>query len=155
VQAHQLARSFPVTHLDSAALEAARMLAEQRLPGLIVVDDDHHPVAVLPGSQILRFVVPRYVQDDPTLARVYDERHADRLCQKLGGRKVRDLLRPEKTPRLPVVSADAQAMEIAALMADAHSPVVAVVANGGGERPRMIGAITVADLLGRLLPAPA
>jgi len=141
--------------LDGDALEAARMLAEQRLPGLIVVDEDEHPVAVLPGSQILRFVVPRYVQDDPALARVFDEDHADRMCQRLGGRKVRDVLVPEQAPPLPVVPGDAQAMEIAALMADAHSPVVAVVDEAGPGRPRIVGAITVADLLGRLLPAPA
>ncbi|MEU6038297.1 CBS domain-containing protein [Actinomadura sp. NPDC047616] len=155
MQAHELARPFPVTRLDADALEAARMLAEQRLPGLIVVDDEEHPVAVLPGSQILRFVVPRYVQDDPTLARVYDEGHADRMCQRLGGRKVRDVLIPERAPHLPVVPGDAQAMEIAALMADAHSPVVAVVDGHERGRARLIGAITVSDLLGRLLPASA
>jgi CBS domain-containing protein len=152
VQAHELARPFPVTRPEADALEAARMLAERRLPGLIVVDAGGRPVAVLPGSQILRFVVPRYVQADPTLARVYDESHADRMCRRLGGRKVRDVLVPERAPHLPVVPGDAQAMEIAALMADTHSPVVAVV---DGRTGRLIGAITVSDLLERLLPESA
>ncbi|GLZ13260.1 hypothetical protein Acsp04_34950 [Actinomadura sp. NBRC 104425] len=155
MQAHELARPFPVTRPEADALEAARMLAERRLPGLIVVDDDGYPVAVLPGSQILRFVVPHYVQADPTLAHVYDEGHADRMCRRLVGRKVRDVLVPERAPRLPVVPGDAQVMEIAALMAETHSPVVAVVDGREGRRGRLIGAITVSDLLERLLPASA
>ncbi|WP_395105097.1 CBS domain-containing protein [Actinomadura sp. SCN-SB] len=151
--AHQLAQEFPIIGMDSDALEAARLMVRRRLPGLIVVDSDQHPVAVLPGSQILRFVVPRYVQDDPALAHVYDERHADQLCAKLTGRRVKDLL-PDHPRELPVVDADATAMEIAALMAAAHSPLVAVVTSKGGTgNPPMIGAITVADLLAKLLPS--
>jgi len=153
VLAHQLAQEFPIIGMDSDALEAARLMVRRRLPGLIVVDSDQHPVAVLPGSQILRFVVPRYVQDDPALAHVYDERHADQLCAKLTGRRVKDLL-PDHPRELPVVDADATAMEIAALMAAAHSPLVAVVTSKGGTgNPPMIGAITVADLLAKLLPS--
>ncbi|HEX2315876.1 MAG TPA: CBS domain-containing protein [Thermomonospora sp.] len=149
--ARDLARPFPVLDLDSDALAAARMLVERSLPGLIVVDSGQHPVAVLPGSQILRFVVPRYVQDDPNLAHVYAERQADRLCARLRGHTVRDLL-PHDPPRVPMVEGGATAMEIAALMAGARSPLVAVVESKGGPRPPMIGAISVADLLGRLLP---
>ncbi|MFI0445591.1 CBS domain-containing protein [Actinomadura sp. 6N118] len=151
--AHELAKEFPIVGLDSDAADATRLLVERRLPGLIVVDADQHPVAVLPGSQILRFVVPRYVQDDPNLAHVYGERHADQLCAKLAGRQVKDLL-PDDPRQLPVVDADATAIEIAALMAGAHSPLVAVVESKGGKNknPPMIGAITVADLLDKLLP---
>jgi hypothetical protein len=34
-------------------------------------------ITVLTGSQVLRFVIPRYVQEEVALARVFDERHAD------------------------------------------------------------------------------
>ncbi|SEG11803.1 CBS domain-containing protein [Thermomonospora echinospora] len=149
--ARELARDFPTIDLDSDALEAARLLVERGLPGLIVVDSARHPVAVLPGSQLLRFVVPRYVQDDPTLAHVYAERQADRLADRLRGHRVRDLL-PERPQRLPVVEGGATAMEIAALMAAEHSPLVAVVESGSGPEPPMIGAISVVDLLARALP---
>ncbi len=152
VRARELAREFPVIGLDSDAMEAARLMAGRRLPGLIVVDDAMHPVAVLPGSQILRFAVPQYVQDDPALAHVYAERQADRLCERLRGRKVRDLLHQD-LKRAPAVDGDATAMEIAALMAAAHSPLVAVVESDGGSNPPMIGAITVVDLLERILPS--
>ena len=73
MRAVDLAEPFPTVSLDTDALVAARMIGEARLPGLIVCDDDGSPHTVLGGSQVLRFMIPRYVQDDPTLARVYDE----------------------------------------------------------------------------------
>ena len=104
------------------------------------------PHSVLPGSQVLRFVIPGYVQDDPMLARVYDERHADLLTGKLAGTPVRALLRAERTEP-PVVDGKATAVEIAAVMARLRSPLVAVVDGG-----RFVGVVTVGRLLERMLP---
>jgi CBS domain-containing protein len=137
---------FPTVGLDHDAAAAARQLAERRLPGLVVVDDAGLPHSVLPGSQVLRFVIPGYVQDDPMLARVYDERHADALTAKLAGTPVRTLLRAERTEP-PVVDGKATAVEIAAVMARLHSPLVAVVEHG-----RYLGVVTVGRLLERMLP---
>ncbi|HZB50367.1 MAG TPA: CBS domain-containing protein [Mycobacteriales bacterium] len=136
---------FPTVGLDHDAAAAARQLAERRLPGLVVVDDAGLPHSVLPGSQVLRFVIPGYVQDDPMLARVYDERHADALTAKLAGTPVRTLLRAERTEP-PVVDGKATAVEIAAVMARLHSPLVAVVDQG-----RFLGVVTVGRLLERML----
>jgi CBS domain-containing protein len=146
--ARQLARPFPTVGLDSDALEAARVLAEQKLPGLIVLGQDGLPYTVLPGSQVLRFVVPTYVQDDPALARAFDEKSADALCDKLVGKTVHDLL-PRKPDRLeiPLAEPDATAVEIAAQMAGMRSPIVAVV-----EESELLGAITISVLLRHLLP---
>src|SRR4051812_48767051 len=69
----QIAEEFPVVGLDTDAREAAELLASQRLPGLIVVDGNGAPYTILPASQVVRFLVPSYVQDDPSLARVIDE----------------------------------------------------------------------------------
>ena len=145
--ARDLAQPFPVVGPDTNALEAARLLAERRLPGLIVLDAAGRPGTVLPGSQVLRFVLPSYVQRDPGLARAYDERAADRLCGRLAEYSVRELLPRERT-ELPVVDGGATAMEVAAVMARLHSPLVAVVDGGN-----LLGAITVAGLLSVLLPA--
>ena len=144
---------FPTVTPDSSAMEAARLLAEHMLPGLIVVDDKRHPVAVLPGSQLMRFMIPRYVQDDPTLARVYDESHADQLCAKLAGQRVADVLPNDHRPP-PVVDSDATAMEIATLMASTRSPLIAVAGDAKHTDAPMIGVITVPRLLNRLLPPP-
>lgn len=145
--AEDLAREFPAVDIDGDAMEAARLLAEQRLPGLVVIDESGRPYSVLPGSQVLRFVIPNYVQEDLSLARVYDEKQADKLCSTLAGKRVRELL-PRKLPELPVVDPDATVMEIAAVMARMHSPVVAVAQKKGP----LVGVITVADLLQTLLP---
>lgn len=145
--ARELARPFPTVGLETDALDAARILSEHKLPGLIVLDEKGDPYTVLPGSQVLRFVVPSYVQDDPALARAFDEKSADALCSKLAGRTVRDMLpqRPDQL-ELPVAAPDDTAVELAAQMAGLRSPLVAVV--DGSE---LIGAVTISALLAHLL----
>lgn len=131
--------------LSTPALEAARLLADQDLPGLIVLDDNGVPSTILPGTQVLRMAVPAYCQDDPALARVVDEKHADLFLKALDDKSVRQLL-PEQPKELPVVDGDATALEVAAVMARMRSPVVAVLAG-----TRLIGAITLDSLLDRML----
>lgn len=136
-----MAEDFPVTTLESDAVQAARLLAERRLPGLIVTDAAGAPYSVLPASQVVRFLVPTYVQDDPSLAGVVGERFADQVAGKLSGVPVRDLL-PDRPHELPVVNADDTVLEIAAVMARMRSPLVAVL---DGET--IIGAVTASRLL--------
>jgi aryl-alcohol dehydrogenase-like predicted oxidoreductase len=49
--ARDLAQAFPTVTLDTDALDAARTLAEHRLPGLLVVDERGAPCTVLPGAR--------------------------------------------------------------------------------------------------------
>ena len=98
------------------ALDAARTLAEHRLPGILVTDTSGRPYAVLPASQVVRFIVPTYVQDDPSLAGVINESMADRAAEKLGNKKVRDVL-PEHLTDVPAANADDTIIEVAAIMA--------------------------------------
>ncbi len=96
-------------------------MAERKLPGIIVCHGDGSPHTILPGSQVLRFVIPRYVQDDEALARVIDEQAADDMSAELAGKRVRaspyaagspapratGLHRPPSSPRraeVPVVA---------------------------------------------------
>jgi len=150
VQAHELAAPYPTVRMVTAALDAARLITEKSRPGLIVVDEHDHPIAILPGSQVLRFVIPGYVQDDPALARVLDEAYADHMCDVLMGKTVRDLM-PRDRVTLPVVAPDDTVLEIAAIMAANRSPLVAVVEERSETAP-LLGAISVSQLLGRLLP---
>nr|WP_276515191.1 hypothetical protein [Actinomadura coerulea] len=73
------------------------------------------------------------------------------LCARLGEKSVADLL-GEDRKALPVVDADATVMEIASVMAADRSPVVAVSGEADRTDAPMIGVITVAHLLDRLLP---
>jgi CBS domain-containing protein len=115
-----------VVTIDSDALDAARMLAEHRLPGIVVTDSSGRPYAVLPASQVVMFIVPQYVQDDPSLAGVLNESMADRAADKLGGKTVREVL-PEHLLNVPAAHADDTIIEVAALMARLRSPLIAVM----------------------------
>ncbi|MEV0646427.1 CBS domain-containing protein [Phytomonospora sp. NPDC050363] len=145
MRARDLASEFPTVKRETLAIEAARLLAGQDLPGLIVVDDEGLPSKVLPGTQVLRMAVPGYCQDDPVLARVIDESEADLFLRELGERTVGDGL-DEADRELPVVDGEATVLEIASVMAASRSPLVAVVEDG-----RMLGAISLDALLDRVL----
>jgi CBS domain-containing protein len=149
--ARDLAAPFPCVGIDDDALDAARLMAEQRLPGLVVCEAGGRPTRILPGTQVLRFVLPRYVQDDATLARVLGEHASDRLLGELAGRTVRELLSEPPDLDLAVAAPDDTVLELAVLMARTHSPLVAVV-----EDDRLIGCVTLPRLLDTLLaPHPA
>ncbi|MEJ3655074.1 CBS domain-containing protein [Actinomycetes bacterium KLBMP 9759] len=149
MRARDLAQDLPTVGQDDSALEAARLIAADRLPGIAVVDPDGRPIAVLPASQVLRFVVPVYIQDDPSLARVLDEASADRLCTEgLQGKRVRDLLPATKhRVELARVDGDTTVVECAAEMARLRSPLLAVVDDG-----QLRGLLTASHLLEVLLP---
>ncbi|AFM16956.1 CBS domain-containing protein [Mycolicibacterium chubuense NBB4] len=141
MHAEDIAEEFPVVTMDSDALDAARMLAEHRLPGIVVTDASGKPFAVLPASQVVRFIIPQYVQDDPSLAGVLDESMADRAADKLGGKTVREVL-PEHLTDVPAARADDTIIEVAASMARCRSPLIAVMKEG-----RLAGVITASRLL--------
>jgi CBS domain-containing protein len=145
MHAEDIAEDFPVVTIDSNALDAARMLAEHRLPGIVVTDSSGQPYAVLPASQVVRFIVPRYVQDDPSLAGVLDESMANHAAEKLAGKTVRDVL-PEHLLDIPAANADDTIIEVAALMARLRSPLVAVLKDG-----TLHGVITATRLLAAAL----
>lgn len=152
--ARDLADRYPYVRPEDGALDAARMLAEGRLPGLLVVDDRGVPRAVLPASQVVRALVPGYVLDDPALAAVVDEPHADQLSSELSGRLVRELVSDSSDPP-PIADGGDTLLDVAALMATTHSPLVAVVEHGDqhskDEAVRPLGVITASHLLNQLL----
>jgi CBS domain-containing protein len=149
MRARDLAEEYETVLIDSDALDAARLMAEHKLPALLVVDAAGAPVAVMPASQLIKVLVPAYVIEDPTLAAVIDERHADRLCEALSGRTVADCL-PAKAGPPPIAGPDDTALEVASLMAQVRSPLVAV-AERDKQGVRLLGVITASHLLHQLL----
>ena len=57
MRARELVIDLPSVRPDSPALEAARLLAGQRLPGLVVLDAAGRPATILPGVDVLRTAV--------------------------------------------------------------------------------------------------
>lgn len=141
MRAEQIAEQFPVVAADSNALDAVRLMAERRLAGLVVMDASGCPTTILPASEVVRLLVPGYVQDDPSLAGVLSESMSDRIADKLSGKTVAAVL-PKKRPEMPTVKADDTIVEVAAVMAHEHSPLVAVMAGR-----KLLGVITASRLL--------
>lgn len=148
MRAGQIAEEFPVVAEKSNALDAVRLLAERRLPGLVVTDERGCPTAILPASQVVRLLVPAYVQDDPSLAGVLSESMSDRIADKLGDKTVAAVL-PKDRPNMTTVNSDDTIVEVAALMARDRSPLAAVVAG-----KQLIGVITASRLLEVALRSP-
>lgn len=90
---------------------------------------------------MVRLLVPGYIQDDPALAGVVSELSADRIAEKLSGKTIQQVL-PKPAREIASVNADDTILEVAAVMARQHSPLVAVVAQD-----RLIGVITASRLL--------
>ncbi|RDI44434.1 CBS domain-containing protein [Nocardia mexicana] len=147
MHAAQMAEEYPVVSMDTDALEAARLLAEHQLPGIVVTDADGSAAAVLPASQVVRFLVPKYVQDDPSLAGVLTESMCDRSVEKLRGKKVRDVI-PERLSQVPAAKADDTIVEVAAMMARLRCPLIAVT-----DGDKLLGIITASRLLAAALNA--
>ena len=141
MRAEKIAEEFPVVTLNSNALDAVRLLATRRLPGLVVTDTAGIPVTILPASQVVRLLVPPYVQEDPSLAGVLSESMADRVAEKLGGKTVGEVL-PKPPPDMATVKSDDTIVEVAAIMARSRSPLVAVMSGEG-----LVGVITAARIL--------
>lgn len=148
MRARDLADPFPTVPLDADAAEAARLLVTRRLPGLVVTSADNRPYAVLGASQVLRFVLPGFLLDDPSSGRAYGEAAAAEVSARLSTRTVRDVL-PADTTEIPAVDPDATPLEVAALMTQRHSPLVAVV-----DGQRLAGVVTATRVLAALLPRP-
>jgi CBS domain-containing protein len=145
VRAAEIDEEFPVVDIDSSALEAARMLAERSLPGIVLLTADGQLYAVLPASQVVRFIVPSYVQDDPLLASVLAESMADRAAERLGGKTIRELL-PQHQLTQPTADADDTIIEVATTMERLRSPLIAVMKQGN-----LHGVITASRLLAMAL----
>ncbi|HEY2198721.1 MAG TPA: CBS domain-containing protein [Mycobacterium sp.] len=145
MRAEDLDEQFPIVQLDSDALEAARLIAEHGLPGLIVADASRKPCAVLLASEMLRFALPRYVQDDITLAGVLGDALADNASENLAGKTVGDLL-PKQLRAVASVNVGDGVIKVAAEMAQQRSPLIAVTENG-----KLHGVITASRLLAAAL----
>jgi CBS domain-containing protein len=145
MRAEDIAEDFPIVSVDSDAVEAARMIAEHSLPGLLVTDASGKPYAVLPAFEILRFILPRYVRDDLALAGVLGESGADQAAQNLAGKTVGDVL-PEYLRNIPSVNARDGVIKVAAAMTQLRSPLIAVTKDG-----KLHGVITASRLLAAAL----
>ena len=142
---------MPTVSKQTTGAEAARVIAEYRLSGLVVADDDGVPIAVIPGSQLLTLVLPQYVRDEPNLSHAYDETSADELCQLLNEATIGSLLDAKRlsASKPPSVQPEDTLIEIASVMDSGHTPLALVVDHDGGFH----GVITLSRVLAAVAAA--
>ena len=121
---------------EDPQVRAAAIAHEQegRLAGLVTEED------------VLSDLLPRSVLEDEALAGVLEERAADELRQRVGRRKVREVINVDRR-RYPPVDPDDTLIEASAAMARSGHPAVLVAGRDG----RVVGVITADVLLPALL----
>lgn len=146
MRARDVARPVTTVTPDNTALDAARLIVAGEGVSVLVVDDAGRPLAVLPGSQLVGFALPRYVRDDPSLAGVLDEAAAEAMAGRLAALTIGTILGDPDPDAHPRVDADAKLVEVAAVMAAAKVGMVPVVDDAGA----VTGVITAPMLMAAL-----
>jgi CBS domain-containing protein len=144
VKALGLAGPQETLSADASAHEAALMLSRIQTSAALVVDGDRF-VGILTDEDLLRALLPSYVEEADALARVLEEASSERLWQRLEGRTVRDLIVQDRDQE-PIVDGGATLVEVASVMVRAEARIVAVIEDG-----RLLGGITIDHLLTHLL----
>jgi signal-transduction protein with cAMP-binding, CBS, and nucleotidyltransferase domain len=144
MRARDLAAPYPSLPTDAAASEVARVLAQEEVD-VVFIERQGQLQGVVSDIGLLARLLPSYIIEDPKLAQVLEEGATDLLWRRLEGRRADELL-AKAGSEIPQVDGDATLMEVAAAMAGARAPLVAVREGG-----RLIGGITSSALLTRLL----
>ena len=145
MKARNLAGPQPSVRIDAPAADAVALLARHEVRVVLVLDAEGELAGVMSDSDLLRCLLPSYVEEDRALARVLEEGAADALFRRLEGKRVRDLLR-EDLEEPPVVDGEATLVEVAALMVRTRCSLVGVREGG-----RLVGGIGIDYLLSHLL----
>lgn len=148
MHASDLETTLPLVDRDTPALDAARMIAGERLPVLVITDAKGRPAAVISAVDILGLLIPSYLRDDTSLSGVLDENGSDEVWVEARGRTVGELLDDEGVDvhDLLTVEPDATLVEVATLMAAARASVALVT----GGAPRFVTLPTLTDAILRL-----
>ncbi len=145
MKARNLASPQHVVAADAPATEVADVLARHDVRAVLVKRDGGEFAGVVSDSELLRALLPPYVDQAKILARVLEESAADVLFERLAERTVADLM-PEEREVRPVVQGEDTLVEVASVMVRARASAVGVI-----EEDRLIGGITIDDLLSHLL----
>lgn len=147
MHAADVVETLPTARPDDAVLSALRLVCQHGLPGLVVADEHGDVVGCVSTVDLVRLTLPRYLRDEPIMARVFDEGHADRIAAALVGTRVRDVL-GEVADRVPVARPEATVVELAELMARWCCPIALI-----REKGATLGIVTANRLLTALLAA--
>jgi CBS-domain-containing membrane protein len=145
MKARNLASPRDTLTTDAPAAEAAQVLARHDVRAVLVVDRGGAFAGVISDSELLRHLLPPYLENSEALARVLEESASETLFGRLEGLTVADLM-PDDRDERPVVDADDTLIEVASVMVRARASLVGVIDEG-----RLVGGISIDDLITHLL----
>jgi CBS domain-containing protein len=137
MRATDLQVHLPLVDRDTSAVDAARLIAEGRLAGLVIADETGTAVAIVSAVDVLRLLIPGYVVEDMALAGVFDESGAEEVWSHAVDRKIGELVDDDKVHihEILTIDADATLVEIAAEMTDARAQIAMVSASEHDAQP--------------------
>jgi len=132
-----IGRSLPVVTRATTLREAVAILSDARVRWLLVAEADNIPRAALSGVDILSALMPTYLLEDPTLARVYNREAAREVVSAAMQRTLGEVLdeMEMRNWELPTVQAEPTVLEIAAEFVRTGS-TVAYIEGSGPHDPR-------------------
>lgn len=145
MKASDVMRPAAVLHPDDPAEDLVRVFARRSLRAVAVVSAEGELIGLVTDEDLLYALLPPYVLDDYTLARVLERNADSELRRRLEGKRVKNVINIRRRQPLPV-GPDDSLVEVTSAMVRAADPAVLVV-----EDDVLAGVITVDDLLPALL----
>ena len=145
MKARNLASPREIVRDDAPAVEAAAVLSRHDVRAVLVVDGSGEFVGVLSDSELLRALLPPFIAESRSLARVLEESASEALYRRVEHLTVRDLM-PDERDVPPILSGDDTLVEVADTMVRSRASLVGVLDDG-----RLIGGISIDDLISHLL----
>jgi CBS domain-containing protein len=149
MDARDLVVPLPAVSVATSVRDAARLVADQHAPGLIITDESGAVLGAISTTQLLRMALPTYLSQAPGLTRSFGDSSVASLFDECADRTVGSCM-SGKHATSPTIAAGSRLLEVAELMARADSPVVAVV-----DPPQsIVGAVTADAVMLALLQSP-
>jgi CBS domain-containing protein len=147
MRAADLAQPLPLVVRDRSVADAGRVIADHGRIGVVVCDRSGTPIGMITALDVFRLALPDYLVDDPSLAATLDEHSIADLIERLRRKTVGEVIEDGSVRLRPVPTVDAEAnvLEVAAVLVSAGT-TVAVVA-GDPDRPRFVTLPTVLDAI--------
>jgi CBS domain-containing protein len=147
MRARDIMQVARVVSPDATCEELLRVFEDPEVrAAAIVPGQEGWPAGLVTEEDVLSALLPSYVLEDEALAAVLEEAAAAKLRERVGHRKVREVINVDRR-RYPPVDPDDTLIEAAAAMARSGHPAVLVAGRGG----QVLGVITADALLPALL----
>ncbi len=144
MRARDLVRPYPTLPAGAPASRAIQLAKATSIRSFLVVDPSGAPIGVLSNTDILRAVIPTYLEDSPSIAGVIPGDQEDLLWRHGRRKRVGQLAVPDAA-----VAPDATLVKVMSVMVSARTPLMSVVAEG-----RLLGGISLDQVLDSLPPPP-